>query len=72
MCRPKRKRLRQSEERAGKCQDGVELGEHSEDHGAGKDVVSVGHLVDTVADEAGLLDGGPQTYETEGDTAGSW
>ena len=41
----KRKRLRQSEERTGKCQDGVELGEHGEDHGAGEDVVSVGHLV---------------------------
>lgn len=50
-------RLRQGEERAGEREDGVELGEYGENHGLGEDVVAVGHLVDTVAYEAGLLDG---------------
>ena len=50
-------RLRKGEERAGEREDGVELGEYGENHGLGEDVVAVGHLVDTVAYEAGLLDG---------------
>lgn len=50
-------RLRQGEERAGEREDGVELGEYGENHGLGEDIVAVGHLVDTVAYEAGLLDG---------------
>ena len=50
-------RLRQGEEGAGEREDGVELGEYGENHGLGEDVVAVGHLVDTVAYEAGLLDG---------------
>ena len=50
-------RLRKGEERAGEREDGVELGEYGENHGLGEDVVAVGHLVDTIAYEAGLLDG---------------
>lgn len=49
-------RLRKGEERAGEREDSVELGEYGENHGLGEDVVAVGHLVDTVAYEAGLLD----------------
>lgn len=47
---------RQCEECAGKCEDGVELGEYGEDHGLGENIAAVGHFVDTVADKAGLFE----------------